>query len=177
MSMARRSNGRAGSPARFAARMLPGARPSQFPGFIAPCNPTLKPVGRPASAGSTRSSMTAIACRHIWRRGGPRCWPAAASTGPAACDPWSRPLNELPASSNCISIFSTKHVGKVGTGFRRKVARAAPRSGLARHTFWHTLLQRCGGCPLAVHLAKQSGPFPFLAMNCTTPISDAAAIG
>ncbi len=31
-------------------------------------------------------------------------------------------INELPASSNCISI-STKHVGKVGTGFRRKVAR------------------------------------------------------
>ena len=32
------------SPARFAARMLAGARPGQFPGFIAPCNPTLKSV-------------------------------------------------------------------------------------------------------------------------------------
>ena len=30
------------SPARFAARMLPGARPGPFPGFIEPCAPTLK---------------------------------------------------------------------------------------------------------------------------------------
>jgi bifunctional non-homologous end joining protein LigD len=29
---------------RFAARLLPGARPGPFPGFIAPCNPTLKSV-------------------------------------------------------------------------------------------------------------------------------------
>jgi bifunctional non-homologous end joining protein LigD len=32
------------SPARFVARMLRGARPGQFPGFIAPCNPTLTSV-------------------------------------------------------------------------------------------------------------------------------------
>ncbi len=32
------------SPVRFAARMLLGARPGPFPGFIAPCNPTLKSV-------------------------------------------------------------------------------------------------------------------------------------
>ena len=32
------------SPVRFAVRMLTGARPGPFPGFIAPCNPTLKSV-------------------------------------------------------------------------------------------------------------------------------------
>jgi bifunctional non-homologous end joining protein LigD len=32
------------APVRFAARLLPGARPGPFPGFIAPCNPTLKSV-------------------------------------------------------------------------------------------------------------------------------------
>jgi bifunctional non-homologous end joining protein LigD len=36
------------SPARFIARVLPGAKPTPFPGFIEPCSPTLKaavPVG------------------------------------------------------------------------------------------------------------------------------------
>jgi bifunctional non-homologous end joining protein LigD len=32
------------SPARFAARMQPDARPGPFPGFIVPCAPTLKAV-------------------------------------------------------------------------------------------------------------------------------------
>ena len=32
------------SPARFTARVLPGARPAPFPGFIPPCVPTLRPT-------------------------------------------------------------------------------------------------------------------------------------
>jgi bifunctional non-homologous end joining protein LigD len=38
-----------GSPARFDASLLPGARPAPFPGFIEPCHPTLRqkaPSGR-----------------------------------------------------------------------------------------------------------------------------------
>ena len=35
-----------------------------------------------------------------------------------------------------------------------------------------TLLQRCGGFPLAVHLAKQLGPLPFLAISCAALGSD-----
>ena len=74
----------------------PARGPASFPASSRRAIPPSSQWCRPASAGSTRSSMTAIACRHIWRRGGPRCWPAAASTGPAACDPWSRPSRNCP---------------------------------------------------------------------------------
>ena len=162
MSMARRSNGRAGSPARFAARMLPGARPSQFPGFIAPCNPTLKPVVPTGERWLYEIKHDGYRMQAHLAEGRSALLASSGLNWTGRLRSLVAPLKELPASSNCISIFSTKHVGKVGTGFSRKVVRAAPRSGLARHTLLAHLVAALRWMSLGGTLGEAVGAFPFL---------------
>ena len=110
------------SPARFAARMLPGARPGPFPGFIAPCNPTLKAVVPTGERWLYEIKHDGYRIQAHLAAGKPALLTRSGLNWTGRLRSLVAPLNELPASSTCISI-STKHVGKVGTGFSRKVAR------------------------------------------------------
>ena len=162
------------SPARFAARMLPGARPRQFPGFIAPYNPTLKSVVPTGERWLLQIKHDGYRIQAHLVEGMPALLTSSGLNWTGRLRSLVAPLKELPPPPTAFPSRRSMSARSAPASAARSCALHRVLASLVT-PYWHTLLQRCGGCPLPVHLAKQWGPFPFLAMKCTSPISDAPA--